>query len=144
MLAGTTKITRDIFTGGDKSENALLFLENLDKVKSKKKPEVIQNKNRDVNESFELDSASITQKTMAISDEPSNVEAKQAVDLFDSDIEEEQNENVLLNISPKKFEKPKDQLFIDFFSMYTKRFVEDQKSGNDSKQSIKLEGKKQS
>jgi hypothetical protein len=41
MLAGTTKITRDIFTGGDKSENALLFLENLDKVKSKKKPEVI-------------------------------------------------------------------------------------------------------
>ena len=45
---------------------------------------------------------------MAISDEPSNVEAKKAVDLFDSDIEEEQNENVLLNISPKKFEKPKD------------------------------------
>jgi len=34
--------------------------------------------------------------------------------------DEEIKEEVLLNISPKKYEKPKDQLFIDFFSMYTK------------------------
>jgi len=34
-------------------------------------------------------------------------------------------DEVILNISPKKFEKPKDQLFIDFFSMYTKQFVYD-------------------
>lgn len=34
---------------------------------------------------------------------------------------------VILNISPQKFEKPKDQLFIDFFSMYTKRFVKDKR-----------------
>jgi hypothetical protein len=34
-------------------------------------------------------------------------------------------DEVILNISPKKFEKPKDQLFIDFFSMYTKQFVDD-------------------
>ena len=37
----------------------------------------------------------------------------------------DQDEEVILNISPKKFEKPKDQLFIDFFSMYTKQFVDD-------------------
>jgi len=34
-------------------------------------------------------------------------------------------DEVLLNISPNKFEKPKDQLFIDFFSMYTKKFVDE-------------------
>ena len=38
QISGTTKITRDIFIGGDKSENALLFLENLDKVSKTKKP----------------------------------------------------------------------------------------------------------
>jgi hypothetical protein len=41
--------------------------------------------------------------------------------------ESEGGQDVLLNISPKKFEKKKDQLFIDFFSMYTKRFVKDGK-----------------
>ena len=34
--------------------------------------------------------------------------------------ESEKDDDVLLNVSPKKFEKPKDQLFLDFFSMYTK------------------------
>ena len=43
-MAGTTRITRDIFIGGDKSENALLFLENLDKVKQTKKPVAIKRK----------------------------------------------------------------------------------------------------
>ena len=29
-------------------------------------------------------------------------------------------------MSPKKFEKPKDQLFLDFFSMYTKKFIDEE------------------
>lgn len=37
----------------------------------------------------------------------------------------DEKEEVIMNISPKKFEKAKDQLFIDFFSMYTKRFAKD-------------------
>ena len=28
-------------------------------------------------------------------------------------------------MSPKKFEKPKDKLFIDFFGMYAKKFIEE-------------------
>ena len=36
-------------------------------------------------------------------------------------------DEVLLNISPNKFEKPKDQLYMDFFVKYTELFVEDQK-----------------
>lgn len=46
-------------------------------------------------------------------------------DTFKEPESDSDQQEVLLNISPKKFEKPKDQLFIDFFSMYTKQFVED-------------------
>lgn len=39
-------------------------------------------------------------------------------------------------MSPKKFEKPKDQLFLDFFSMYAKKFIEEHETqderGSDS------------
>ena len=34
-------------------------------------------------------------------------------------------DEVLLNISPNKFEKPKDQLYMDFFVKYTELFVEE-------------------
>jgi hypothetical protein len=40
QIAGTTKITkRDIFVGNSKTENALLFVENLDKVVKTKSAE---------------------------------------------------------------------------------------------------------
>ena len=43
---------------------------------------------------------------------------------LDDDTQQKSNK-VILDTNPNKFEKPKDQLFIDFFSMYTKRFVKD-------------------
>jgi hypothetical protein len=52
----------------------------------------------------------------------------------DSDLEDEfvnnsekvpKKEEVLINMSPKKYERAKDQLFIDFFKMYTNRAVKD-------------------
>ena len=33
---------------------------------------------------------------------------------------------MLLNISPNKYEKPKDQLYMDFFVKYTEIFVKEQ------------------
>ena len=36
-------------------------------------------------------------------------------------------DEVILNVSPHKFEKPKDDLFLKFFSLYTKRSVEEKK-----------------
>jgi hypothetical protein len=48
------------------------------------------------------------------------------------------DDEVILNISPKKFEKPKDQLFIDFFSMYTKQFVDDKSTKKFSTQKERL------
>ena len=44
-------------------------------------------------------------------------------DSFDSD-------EVLLNISPNKFEKPKDQLYMDFFVKYTELFVSEKNKGD--------------
>jgi len=68
QLAGTTRITRDIFIGGDKNENALLFLENLDKVKQTKKPSIIRKQNSD-QDSESSHSDSKTAKTAYNSEE---------------------------------------------------------------------------
>jgi hypothetical protein len=38
-----------------------------------------------------------------------------------------QDDEVILNVSPKKYDKPKDQIFLDFFSIYTKNFVDEKK-----------------
>jgi hypothetical protein len=37
--------------------------------------------------------------------------------------DEENNNSVILDLNPEKYEKPKDYLFFDFFSIYTKNFV---------------------
>lgn len=53
---------------------------------------------------------------------------------FDSELEDEfannsekviPTEEILINMSPKKYERAKDKLFIDFFKMYTKRSVKE-------------------
>ena len=36
-------------------------------------------------------------------------------------------DEVILNVSQKKFDKPKDQLFLDFFSIYAKSYIEERK-----------------
>ena len=46
--------------------------------------------------------------------------------LYDGASDSHNGEEILLNVSPHKYEKPKDQLFINFFGMYTKKFVEEQ------------------
>jgi hypothetical protein len=36
---------------------------------------------------------------------------------------EKKDPSVILDLNPEKYEKPKDHLFFDFFSMYTKNFI---------------------
>ena len=36
---------------------------------------------------------------------------------------EEPSQMVIMDLNPEKFEKPKDNLFFDFFSMYAKNFI---------------------
>ena len=44
-------------------------------------------------------------------------------------------EDVLINMSPRKYEKAKDQLFIDFFKMYTKRSLKETENDTRSNKS---------
>ena len=32
--------------------------------------------------------------------------------------------SVIMDVDPNKFEKPKDNIFFDFFSLYTKNFID--------------------
>ena len=50
----------------------------------------------------------------------------ESLDPVYEDQENVEDDEVLLNISPNKFEKPKDQLYMDFFVKYTELFVEEQ------------------
>ncbi len=43
------------------------------------------------------------------------------------DQDDDMNSSVILDLNPEKYEKPKDYLFFDFFSMYTKNFVQQKK-----------------
>lgn len=139
QLSGTTKITKDIFEGStDKTENALLFLENLDKIKQNPKARISKSKIPQVRRGEGFSQSDVN--TAPFSDDfdnASGVVANYGGYNSESDLEDDQ---VLLNISPNKFEKPKDQLFIDFFSMYTKKFVEEKephKLNQKSKSSVK-------
>lgn len=44
------------------------------------------------------------------------------------DQDEDMNGSVILDLNPEKYEKPKDHLFFDLFSMYTKTFVKEKKN----------------
>ena len=41
---------------------------------------------------------------------------------------DEKSEEVVNSTKPEKYEKPKDHLFFDLFSMYTKNFVKQKKN----------------
>jgi hypothetical protein len=66
QIAGTTKITkRDIFVGNSKTENALLFVENLDKVvKTKSSGQIPQLEARKL-EALQSESRSIATGAMS-------------------------------------------------------------------------------
>lgn len=36
-----------------------------------------------------------------------------------------QGESLVMDLNPKNYEKPKDHLFFDFFSIYAKNFISD-------------------
>ena len=95
---GKHKITKDIFEGNDKTQNAELFLENLNKTKIR-----------------HLEEKKTNSATRKEEDKTPETEPKQ-------------EDPVIMNIDPKQFDK-KDQIFMDFFSIYGKSFVEQKKGG---------------
>jgi hypothetical protein len=45
---------------------------------------------------------------------------------------------VILDLNPKKFEKEKDHLFFDFFSLYAKNFAKDDEKSHENKNSMRM------
>lgn len=148
---GTTKITREIFAGtNDKRQNALLFLENLDKLSSNSKGKhdlrQLLTKARIEGQSItaansvetrvDVDSLSVGNSSgnllndvgsfkEVIENKHFNSESDIDDDFVNNSEKVVNKEDVLININPKKYERAKDQLFLDFFKMYTKRSLKD-------------------
>ena len=128
-LAGTKMITRDIFTGSkSKTENALLFLENLSRVRKHKQTEP----------KFKLPVSFEKRRLMSETDGSGETVAFSQDDVelglsdtFDFDIDESEaqecRKDVILNLGPTKHDRPKDKLFTNFFAMYTENSVRESK-----------------
>ena len=88
---GKTKITPDIFDGNNKTQNAEVFIENLNKTK---------------------------QRHFMTGKNPLQDDKSQYSDDYDEDKKiREPVEKVIMDLDPKNFQK-KDHIFMDFFSMY--------------------------
>lgn len=115
LTIGTTKIKRGDIYSANKQENALLFVQNLDKISQAK-----QEGKAPMDMTFNEDNSTMlntnAQNCDNVSDFSQGLQFKSKAE-----------DDVILNVSPQKYEKPKDELFLKFFSMYTKRSVEEKK-----------------
>ena len=125
---GTTKITKEIFEGTqDKTEKAIVFVENLEKTqknttKPKKSMPRLKSFHEEVDVTAEWSTAHEGSKS---SKHKLKCNYDSDINTIEEETQTEQVENVIINISPKKYDKPRDQLFIDFFSMYTRTSVQE-------------------
>lgn len=145
---GTTKITRDIFSGAnDKRQNAQIFLENLEKLSNKQQSDELRQlltkaleqpgytpvnsvETRGDVDSLSVDNSSGNFKIDVGSFKEMTLNRAIYSDTgeFPDDIASERvinKDEVLINISTKKGQQAKDKLFLDFFKMYTKRSLKD-------------------
>lgn len=140
--SGTTRITRNIFAGNnDRTENAILFLDNLNKIKQTKNQHIMGKSThmyRKLSKGFDDGMMSQASYPTEIEDDQASLvsggpnaggfNSDSGFEPLDSVIEESSqvdDDEVLLNVSPNKFEKPKDQLYMDFFVKYTELFVDE-------------------
>ena len=119
---GTTKITKNIFAGTqDRKENAIVFLENLSKIKQNTENKRLgkgrlTKENLDLNTSFDTNNQTNDYELSTLNgkkrynsqsgfDEVESLEPIEEAKLEQSTLQEE---DVLLNMSSANFEKPKD------------------------------------
>ena len=119
---GTTKITKNIFAGTqDRKENAIVFLENLSKIKQNSENKRLgkgrlTKENLDLNTSFDTNNQTNDYELSTLNgkkrynsqsgfDEVESLEPIEEAKLEQSTLQEE---DVLLNMSSANFEKPKD------------------------------------
>lgn len=154
-LAAAHKITKDIFYGEKRTENAQIFIDKMQKAKAIHQKKLIDQEFFPNISNSEDSLSEIGKGVEAVKMKGENLDG----DLFDSvgfaqkggDASTALNESgVIMDINPRKFEKQKDNLFFDFFSLYTKNFIDDKggKARNPKQQQTidklkKMMGKKQ-
>ena len=160
MLAPlAAKITRDIFSGtNDKRVNAAIFLENLEKLSNKQQNQnddlrqmlakalvdgPVMTGANSVETRGDADSLSVDNSSSNFKIDVGSFKEMTLNKAFfsESDLNNDDltttsekvinKEEVLINMSPKKYEQAKDQLFIDFLKMYTKRSLKDLENNSD-------------
>ena len=141
QLSGTTRITRNIFAGtNDRNENAMLFLDNLNKIKQTKskavadrQAQLLRKLNRDHNSGVDgLSQASYPTQLEGIDEEGrsdhlegrfnSETDFDGSLDPVYEHNESAEGDEILLDLNHKA-DKPKDQLYLGFFAKYTELFV---------------------
>lgn len=95
------KITKDIFYGEKSHENAQIFIDSIARSKA-------------------IHLKKIHEKELMLNSFSSDSEENSRL----SGNKDMSNDSVILDVNPSKFEKSKDHLFFDFFSMYTKNFID--------------------
>lgn len=120
------RITKDIFTlgKGDREENARIFLDKLGEARKKRRVDAPNfNKVRE---------CIVSEDELIYGDNFSHTKADKLnkSDQPEAQIQKtlkEDDENVLINMDPTNYERPRDHLFFDFFSIYTQNYVDEKK-----------------
>jgi len=116
------KITKDTFYGEKPADNAEIFIDSIQKTRKKHLKKVQERElllaggtinNNDVYRPASEDEEDENEDTVS-----SSLFVKQH-----RPAKEKKDPSVILDLNPEKYEKPKDHLFFDFFSMYTKNFI---------------------
>lgn len=133
------KITKDIFYGEKRTENAQIFISKIQKAKVQHQKKLIDQ------ECFPhlLDSSDslidLNSGKGAAAEKQVEVASEDSLDFLAGEKEAEAqaalNESgLIMDVNPRKFEKPKDNLFFNFFSIYTKNFIEEKGTQNSRQQ----------
>lgn len=102
-ISGTNILTKDLFCSDKNTENAQIFVENYEKTKAKHQAKMME------------------PELFQSSDSNNSASHIEVMDKNGDGV-------VLMDLNPKKFEKPKDHLFFDFFSAYAKSFISEKHS----------------
>jgi hypothetical protein len=112
------KVTKDIFDKETPDGNTEVFLKSLERTR-KNHQKRTQEKEMFINAGIQQSSFEMDEQTSPMEESVKKVQqylAKHGGEEGD----EEREEGLLMDLNPEKYEKPKDYLFFDFYSLYAK------------------------
>lgn len=112
------KITKDTFYGEKPADNAQIFVNKLQKTRTKHLKKVQDRELFLAGGSHLNDTSNAETEGDENNSDHSNIQP----------VKNKEHSSVILDLNPEKYEKPKDYLFFDFFSLYAKNFIGEKKA----------------